>query len=281
MKRKKLLSGSCFFMLFLTFGGLSAQDTIPPVIVYDHPSDTQCIQVGSVWQMEYSVSDNKTSTSNIVTGVAWGFNGPLNTLKRGTYPVTIDATDEDNNTSSLTLNLRVDDCIAPVINLNTPDTVCVKWRTPYNSVPATVTDNYYSSGQVSLVKTSSDVDANVVGIYKEVFEAVDGSGNRTTKTRIVIVSQDCAGSSTGLRDLTALSNFIYPQPAGDKISLYLPELGDNVQVRAFASNGQLILESRLDNNAASIETSAWPSGIYTLLLTDTLRSFTYKVVIQH
>lgn len=279
MKRKRLLAELFLGILFFAFGGLKAQqDTVPPVIVYD---DTLCIEIGSVWHMQYSVTDNKTSTSNIVTTLNWGFNGPVNTFIRGTYPVTIEATDEDNNKSSLTLNLRVDDCIPPVITLNTPDEVCVKWRTPYNPVHPTVTDNYYPNGQVSLVLKMSDVDVNVKGLYTELYEAIDGSGNKTTKSRLVLVADSCPASSTGIRDVTSSANLIYPQPAGDKINLYLPELGNNIRIKAFSSDGQLILEGKLDDNTTSIETSAWASGIYTLLLSDNTRSFTYKVIIRH
>lgn len=280
MNSKKLLSGLLFFMLFFGLGKLSAQDTIPPVIVYDYPYDTQCISINSVWQMQYSVTDNKTSSSNIIISIIWGFNGPVNTVKRGTYPVTIEATDEDNNKSELKLNLRVEDCILPVITLNTPDTVCVKYRTPYNSVEPTVTDNYYTPGQISLVMLSSDVDPNVIGIYTEVFEAVDGSGNRTTKTRIVKVSENCPGSTTGLNDLVGMINFIYPQPADKELNLILYKLDNNVQVKIFSHDGKLVFHNNGDDTL-SIETSAWPAGIYTMVVSGHTALYTYKVIIQH
>jgi hypothetical protein len=81
----------------------------------------------------------------------------------------------------------VDDFIPPVISLNTFDIVEHEVRTPYNSIAATVTDNYYGSGQVSIIRKSSNVNYNVLGTYTEVFEAIDGSGNVSTKTRTVKV----------------------------------------------------------------------------------------------
>jgi len=158
-------------------------DTKAPVI--DTLGDAR-IQIGSVWfdqTVATDAYDNKP-----VLGTAWGFNGPVNTLSRRTYPVTYTAYDQSNNQAApVTRNYRVDDFIAPVISLNTFDIVYHEVRTAYNSVAATVTDNYYGPGQVSLVKVSSTVDANTLGTYQETFEAIDGSGNKTTKIRTVKV----------------------------------------------------------------------------------------------
>lgn len=160
------------------------EDTKAPVI--DTLGDTK-IQIGSVWLDQTAVSDDYDDFPVLTKD--WGFNGPVNTLVRRTYPVTYRAVDQDGNqTVPVTRNYRVDDYIAPTINLNTFDVVYQEVRTPYNSVPATVTDNYYGSGQVSLVKLpTSFVDANTLGTYYEYYEAVDGSGNISQKTRTVIV----------------------------------------------------------------------------------------------
>ncbi len=159
------------------------EDTKAPVI--DTLGDAK-IQIGSVWFDQTIATDrydlNPTLTKD------WGFNGPVNTLLRRTYPVTYTAVDQSGNISApIIRNYRVDDFVPPVISLNTFDVVQHEVRTPYNSVAASVTDNYYPAGQVSLVKLSSNVNPNVLGTYTEVFEAVDGSGNVTQKTRTVNV----------------------------------------------------------------------------------------------
>jgi hypothetical protein len=84
------------------------------------------------------------------------------------------------------LNYRVDDYIAPEIILNTEDTVYLEVNTPYFSKPVTVSDNYYSNSQVSVVKTGS-VDPYTLGLYTERYTATDASGNSTTRTRYVRV----------------------------------------------------------------------------------------------
>lgn len=161
------------------------EDTKAPVI--DTLGDAR-IQIGSVWFDQTIATDAYDDVPVLIKD--WGFNGPVNTVLRRTYPVTYTAVDQSGNISApIVRNYRVDDFIAPVISLNSFDVVRHNVRTPYISTPPTVSDNYYGPGQVSLQRIFSDVEqnVNVIGTYTEVFEAIDGSGNRTEKTRTVIV----------------------------------------------------------------------------------------------
>jgi len=159
------------------------EDSKAPIIL---PVGDTSIQIGSVWIDQTTVEDAYDLTPSLTK--EWGFNGPVNTLVRRTYPVTYNSVDQSgNNAIPVIRSYRVDDFIPPVISLNTFDIVQHEVRTPYNSIAASVTDNYYPAGQVSLVKISSNVNPNVLGQYSEVFEAVDGSGNKTRKTRIINV----------------------------------------------------------------------------------------------
>ncbi len=158
-------------------------DSKPPVIL---PLGDTAIQIGSVW-VDQTIAEDAYDPAPVITK-EWGFNGPVNTTLRRTYPVTYHAVDQSGNNALLVVrNYRVDDFIPPVIDLNTFETVIHDVRTPYLSTPASVTDNYYAAGQVSLVKVSDNVDPNVLGTYTEVYEAVDGSGNKARKTRTVRV----------------------------------------------------------------------------------------------
>lgn len=158
-------------------------DTKPPTIL--SLGDTT-VQIGSVWIDQTGVSD--TYDDNPVLSKEWGFNGQVNTQLRRTYSVTYRAVDQSGNQAiEVIRNYRVDDFIPPTISLNTFDVVEHPVRTPYNSVPASVVDNYYPAGQISLTRISSDVNSNLLGTYHEVFEAVDGSGNRIKKTRTIKV----------------------------------------------------------------------------------------------
>jgi len=158
-------------------------DTKAPAI--DTLGDNR-IQIGSVWFDQTTAIDAYDNSPVLVK--TWGFNGSVNTLLRRTYPVVYTAYDQSSNQSiAVARNYRVDDFIAPMISLNTFDVVYHEVRTAYNSVAASVSDNYYGPGQVSLVKIFSDVDATKLGTYTEVYEAVDGSGNKTQKIRTVKV----------------------------------------------------------------------------------------------
>jgi hypothetical protein len=159
-------------------------DTKAPVI---DTAGENLIQVGSVWIDQTTAVDAYDDVP--VLTKEWGFNGPVNTTLIRTYPVTYNAYDATGNQSTPTRrNYRVDDFIKPVINLNTFDVIEHEVRTPYLSVAATVTDNYYVlPGQVSIIPLSSNVNPNVLGTYSEVFEAIDPSGNVAQKTRTVKV----------------------------------------------------------------------------------------------
>lgn len=118
-----------------------------------------------------------------------GFNGPVNTAVRATYPVSYFATDPNGNKADedgFVINYQVDDYIAPVISLNTEDVILHDVNNPYTSRNVTVNDNYYPLNKVSVVKSGS-VDPYTLGTYTETYTATDESGNTATKVRTVIV----------------------------------------------------------------------------------------------
>ena len=151
---------------------------------------TENIQINTIWADQTTVTDNYYDgiRAKLVELIRTpGANGFPNTTKRGSYPVTYTAVDSFNNAATPVLrNYRVDDFIAPVIDLKTLDTVYHNVNNPYYSTNAQVTDNFYPSSQVSLTRTGS-VDAYTLGTYTETFIAVDASGNRDTAIRYVKV----------------------------------------------------------------------------------------------
>jgi PKD repeat protein len=158
-------------------------DRTAPEIVF---IGTENVQLGSFWFDQTFVRDNYWSESNIVFTKTYGFAGPVRWDTKGEYPVTYSATDASGNNTTITKTYIVEDFIAPVIALNTNDTVIHEVRTKYNSIAPTVTDNYYSNSNISFNRVST-VNENVLGKYTETFRAIDGSGNLTTKTRWVKV----------------------------------------------------------------------------------------------
>jgi PKD repeat protein len=154
------------------------------------------VQIGGVFVDDVYAMD--PCNGSIFVSKNPGFNGPVNTNVRATYPVTYKATDPSGNKATefgYVLNYRVDDYIAPDIELNTSDTVLHDVNNAYYSRSVTVSDNYYAKSQLSLTKIGK-VDAYTLGTYVETFTATDGSGNVTTKQRFIKVVDRIAPAIT-------------------------------------------------------------------------------------
>lgn len=154
------------------------------------------VQIGSVFVDDiYSIDP---CNGSIFVAKNPGFNGPVNTNVRATYPVTYRAVDPSGNKAvedGFVMNYRVDDFIAPEIELNTSDTVIHDVNNAYYSRTVTVIDNYYAKSQVSLTRVGK-VDAYTLGTYVETYTATDGSGNVTTKQRFIKVVDRIAPTVT-------------------------------------------------------------------------------------
>jgi len=145
------------------------------------------IQIGSIFVDNIYAEDECNGPIPVVKTP--GFNGPVNTAVKATYPVIYTAVDPNGNKADedgFVLNYKVGDFIAPVIELNTSDILFHDVNTPYTSRNVTVTDNFDPINKVSVVKSGS-VDPYTLGTYVETFTATDEGGNSTTKTRTVVV----------------------------------------------------------------------------------------------
>lgn len=195
------------------------EDNTAPIIKV--VSDT-LIQIGSVFINQAYAED--AYDLNPTLNRVWS---PeiVNSTVKGVYTATYTAVDAAGNVSApMVVRYRVNDYIAPVINLNTFDVVQHDVATTYNSVQPSVSDNYYGVGQVSVVKVSSNVDQNKVGTYTEIYRAVDGSNNISFKTRTVEVVDryapilwggsiySCVGDNIWpMWDLTTTDNYYGPE----------------------------------------------------------------------
>jgi hypothetical protein len=145
------------------------------------------VQINSVFVDNIYAQDECNGAIAIVKTP--GFNGPVNTAIRATYPVVYTAADPNGNTADedgFVINYQVDDYIAPVVALNTESIIFHDVNNPYVSRDVTVSDNFYPLNKVSVVK-SGTVDPYTLGTYTETYTATDESGNSTTVTRTVNV----------------------------------------------------------------------------------------------
>ena len=160
-----------------------------------NPIGSENIQINTIWADQTTISDqydglNGKPASTLVATP--GPNGMPNTTVRAAYPVTYTGSDQFGNPAVPVLrNYVVDDFIAPVIDLKTLDSVRHRVNTPYFSTPPQVSDNFYNNNNVALTHIDQgNVDEYTLGTYTETFVAVDGSGNRDTAIRYVIVEDD-------------------------------------------------------------------------------------------
>ncbi|MCB0733529.1 MAG: DUF5011 domain-containing protein [Flavobacteriales bacterium] len=110
----------------------------------------------------------------------------VDTRVKSTTTVTYVATDESGNATTLVIDYVVEDYVAPVINLNTLDTVYHSVNAKYTPVEPSVSDNLYDNTQVSLTR-STNVNPYILGLYTDTYTATDASGNVTVRKRWVRV----------------------------------------------------------------------------------------------
>jgi hypothetical protein len=145
------------------------------------------LQIGSVFLDDVYAED--VCNGLLAIKKVAGFNGVVNTLQRATYEITYYAEDPSNNKADedgFTILYRVDDYVLPQISLNTADTVIHDVNKPYSPQEVSVFDNYYAINQISISKSGA-VNPYKLGVYSELYTAIDGSGNVGTKTRYIKV----------------------------------------------------------------------------------------------
>lgn len=151
------------------------------------------IALGSVWTDMTYATDNYWSGKDLVLEKTYGFNGPVNQNVKGSYTVTYKATDGSGNSTTDTRTYIVGDFTAPVILLNTEDTIYHDVNNPYNSINPTIYDDQTNYSNLSIFK-SGTVNPYKIGTYTELFRVIDDAGNQTEVTRTVVVLDRIAPS---------------------------------------------------------------------------------------
>ncbi len=262
----------------LVFVGNVFADSTPPVITLNNGRYQQ-VQIASVFVLNEpkSVSDNQTDVVDIVVRKTWGNNGSVNALVRATYTLFIEAEDTSGNIAYDTVYFNVDDYIPPTINLNTPDQICTEFGKPYNRVQPTVTDNFYSSNNISLVLQSSDVNTNVIGFYTDEYEATDASGNKTRKIRIVQVKVGCNTSNIN-NTFSTLNVSVYPNPSSSYLNFSSNYFMNDAVISIVDVNGKVINEIPFSE---TIDVSNIPNGIYCLKIASNTINYQTYIDINH
>ncbi|MCK9481328.1 MAG: DUF5011 domain-containing protein [Bacteroidia bacterium] len=158
-------------------------DTEAPVIL---PIGSNLVDLGKFWYDQTSVTDNYWASKDIYLTKEYGVNGPVRWDVKGVYQVKYIAVDGSGNSSELTRTYIVDDYTAPMISLNTADTIIHDVNSPYTPVQPVISDNSYASNTLD-VEYNTNLNVNKLGLYSETYKVTDGSGNTTIKARWISV----------------------------------------------------------------------------------------------
>ena len=154
-------------------------------------NNTVKVQIVSIFVDRTKVTDNYDEPMLMMSNGPGTVDG-VDTRFKGTYTIIYNATDiSGNKADTKTYKYIVEDYVGPVITLNTLDTVVWPVNKAYVPVQASTSDNFYSTSELSLTRTSN-VNPFKLGLYYDEFTATDGSGNITVRRRYVRVIDDQA-----------------------------------------------------------------------------------------
>ena len=150
------------------------------VVVYDKIDPTLTLNGANPFYLEVNtpfVDPGDTITDNYYKGLTATITGTVDNTKLGSYFLTYCITDPSGNGPVCKDRLViVQDKTAPTITLLGSALTLVDVQTEYIEPGYTVTDNYWSAGDV-ITKISGNVNTFVLGDYILTYQAIDASGN--------------------------------------------------------------------------------------------------------
>lgn len=247
--------------------------------------DTICHQFNTVYISVQPTVLNSTYPINQISLTKTNpVNGPVNVHVQGLYIEEYKATDPSGNFVTKRRYILVKtNCTSAqtlFIDLNTPDTVCHKVNTPYNSVIPTVYSTIYPNTQLNLQLISSSIDPNVKGTYIEEFKAMDPSGTTVFKRRFVRVSDTC-GINTSNKSVFSNGFNIYPNPCQNVLNI-ITTSEKEIKVTLMDAVGKMIEEWVYSGSLFyTIDTKNYINGAYFIRIEIDNQIWANKVIISH
>ena len=153
-------------------------DTVPPEIILN--GDTEVvIEAGQKYEELGAIGIDKVDGNFKAT-----VSGDVNTNIPGEYILTYTATDNSENSSTLTRKVKVIDTTAPEIILNGKSEITIEAGTKYEELGAIGKDIVDGELKATI---SGEVNTSKVGEYKLTYIVTDSSGNSATTMRKVNV----------------------------------------------------------------------------------------------
>jgi hypothetical protein len=197
-----------------TSTSLQAADVTPPVITIIGDNPMTLVQNQTYNEPGATAQDNEDGTVPVNTS------GSVNTSEVGTNTITYTATDSAGNSTTATRTVNVTDGMAPVITILGDNPLSLLQNSTYNEPGATATDNV--DGSVPVTIGGDTVDTSVIGTNTITYTATDASGNSSTATRTVNVTDGVAPVITILGDnpMSIKQNETYSEPGATAQDAY-------------------------------------------------------------
>lgn len=247
--------------------------------------DTICHQINTVYiSVQPTVLNSTYPINQISLTKTYPVNGPVNANVQGLYIEEYKATDPSGNFVTKRRYILVKtNCTSAqtlFIDLNTPDTICHKVNTSYNSVLPSVSSTIYPSTQLSLQFISSSVNPNVLGLYIEEFKAMDPSGTTVIKRRFVRVSDTC-GINTSNKSVFSNGFNIYPNPSHKDLNI-ITTTEKEIKVTLMDAVGKMIEVGVYSGSLFyTIDTKNYIDGAYFIRIEIDNQIWTNKMIISH
>ncbi|MDZ4838964.1 MAG: DUF5011 domain-containing protein [Bacteroidota bacterium] len=124
-------------------------------------------------------------TDNVALNLKASILAPfIDSSKLGWQTLTYRAIDDYGNIGFAYRRVRFIDNTSPILKLVGKDSVLLQINVKYKDAGITITDNYYKT---FTLQQTNGVDSSKSGTYKFSYTVTDGSGNKTTISRTVIV----------------------------------------------------------------------------------------------
>jgi hypothetical protein len=227
-------------------------DFVKPVINTLAGSEVMIVDVNDVKfeEPEVRAVDNNGSAKITRTG-------SYDITKLGTYQITYTAEDAFKNTTTWVRTIIVADqkapsCIGDLVNVD-------RWTAfdPYSSGAIQVIDNYYpqedfidGKNGCKIVIIANTVNPSVDGLYKVIFQAVDGSGNTSSPCISFVQVNNLTTSVAGV-DFSG-NVHIYPNPSQGEFTVSVDRL--------LSSDARISIVNILGAEVASYSSSSFVNG---------------------